>query len=595
MRLVPHWLIFLLLLPTACVTKVDPVEPGLGGRIVLPSANQGGQGGSAAGQGGGENAGEAGQGGDAGTAGDGGSAGDGGDAGIGGEGGTAGTAGIAGTAGTAETGGSAGGGAGGADAGAGGSAGTSIQPTDPEDKAATLAHLVTACDHPLDDTFYAAATPPNPWSTTERGSIVRCGYDRLIPLQEIQDHLTEQGGSEVPVFTAVHRLRTVYWTEDSFGKPILTSATFFLPEQRLAKGSAPLVVLAHGSVGVADKCAPSRESPEGFHKDWRTLAYKLAGRGWVALMPDYPGLGTPGAHAWMLSTEEGHSLLDATRAARKLTKPGFLSSKNMIIGHSQGGHAAISAQALHGAYGAEGDLAAVLAYAPVWFSQASWGALMTSTAVSLKLNSASALASSVIYFAGHTAQLDGEDKVSELFLPDRESDIRNFLLGQCWQDITNPEKWPASLQPALAPSPGKGGGELYAQLYTSKVGTCGLTGSCSDPLAATWRQRWANDRPPPDTKIPLVIWGGDLDASVVPGRLQCGLDRLKAQGAPLSACAAKGAAHSDILVKTHAWVEEYLRWKLLDALPPAACPNYETEIPVKCATPPTNSLKPEDP
>jgi hypothetical protein len=182
-----------------------------------------------------------------------------------------------------------------------------------------------------------------------------------------------------------------------------------------------------------------------------------------------------------------------------------------------------------------------------------------------------------------------------LFLPEKENDIRSFLLGNCWQEITNPEKWPESLKVALDASPGKGGGELYAQPYPSKVGTCGLTGSCSDPLATTWRTRWANDRPPPDTKIPLVIWGGDLDMSVAPGRLQCGLDRLKAQGAPLTACAAKGAAHADVLVKTHAWVEGYLRWKLLGAPAPGACPSYETEIPVKCATPPTNSLKPEDP
>jgi dienelactone hydrolase len=379
-------------LPVACISKPDPIEPGLGGRIVLPSSNKGGQGGSSAGAGQG---GETGQGGDAGAGGDagvGGEAGSGGDAGQGGSSGDGGTAGAggAGTGGNAGTGGD------------GGSAGATTKPTDPEDKDTTLAHLVSACNHPLDATFYEAATPPAPWSASERGATVRCGYDRLIPLKEIQDHLAEQGGSEVPVFTAVHRLRTVYWTEDSAGKPILTSATLFLPEQRIAEGPAPLVVLAHGSVGVADKCAPSREEPDGFHKDWRTLAYKLAGRGWVALMPDYPGLGTPGAHAWMLSAEEGHSLLDATRSARKLTKPGFLSAKNLIVGHSQGGHAAISAQALHEAYGAEGELTAVLAYAPVWFSQASWGALMTSTAVTLKLNTASALASSVIYFAGHT-------------------------------------------------------------------------------------------------------------------------------------------------------------------------------------------------
>ncbi|RYE93014.1 MAG: hypothetical protein EOO75_05335, partial [Myxococcales bacterium] len=368
----------------------------------------------------------------------------------------------------------------------------------------------------------------------------------------------------------------------------------FVPERRLAAGPAPLVVLGHGSVGVADACAPSREDPAGFHDDWRTLAYSLVGQGWLALMPDYIGLGTPGSHAWLLSSEEAHALLDAPRAARRLFQPGFLGDRRAIVGHSQGGHAALSAHALHGAYGTDGTLATVVAFAPIWFSQASWGASLTSLAVAIKANSASALASSAMYLAGHLGRLEGEAAADAPFVPGKLDDVRGFLLGRCWQDVTDPAKWPATLAGALG---AKGGAEFSTSAYVGDVGGCALSDSkcAGTPLGTTWRQRWVDDRPAPDTTIPLVIWGGDQDAAVSPGRLRCGLDRLAAQGAPLTACASPGANHNDVLLRASDWVRQHLAHSLLDAPAPAACLDYTTAITTTCSTPPANSLLPADP
>jgi pimeloyl-ACP methyl ester carboxylesterase len=59
---------------------------------------------------------------------------------------------------------------------------------------------------------------------------------------------------------------------------------------------------------------------------------------------DYEGLGTPGAHPYLIGRSEGRSTLDIVRAARQLSPS--LGRRVVISGHSQGGQAALWAAAL---------------------------------------------------------------------------------------------------------------------------------------------------------------------------------------------------------------------------------------------------------
>lgn len=77
---------------------------------------------------------------------------------------------------------------------------------------------------------------------------------------------------------------------------------------------------------------------------------------------DYEGLGTPGAHPFLVGRSEGRSVLDAARAARKLEPR--LSRKTVIAGHSQGGHAALWAASLARKWTPELQLSATVAFAP---------------------------------------------------------------------------------------------------------------------------------------------------------------------------------------------------------------------------------------
>ena len=100
------------------------------------------------------------------------------------------------------------------------------------------------------------------------------------------------------------------------GKSTAVSGTLAIPKGHAPKGGWPVISWAHGTTGIADACAPSRER--------RLRARRSLGRwlkaGYAVVRTDYEGLGTPGEHPYLIGRSEGYSVLDAARAARKLDK-----------------------------------------------------------------------------------------------------------------------------------------------------------------------------------------------------------------------------------------------------------------------------------
>ena len=445
-----------------------------------------------------------------------------------------------------------------------------------------LSLLADPCDDALDSVYQPDAAA---LQAASHGDLLGCAYDRLVSADEMRALFEQESWVDPGVSGGAHKLRVLYATEREPGEMIATSGAVYLPEKRRGDPS-PLLVLGHGSVGVADICAPSREDPEGFEKDWKGLAYTFAGDGWIAIQPDFPGLGTPGATTWMHSLDEGHAMLDATRAARQLFEAGALSSHNALVGHSNGAHAALSAQSQAQSYGLDGSLDAVVVYNPFWLSNAAWGALLTTMGNAL-INPVF-MANTMMYFYGHLDAYEGPDHNLDAFLPDKADAIHTMLESGCWQVVTREAGGPPSLGIQI-------GADAYVQSYIDEVGAC-ATGTCSGPLADTWKARWVTDRPPPDTAIPIVHWMGALDDFLVPGYQQCGIDRLVDQGGPIEVCVEAGSDHSGILSRSAAWVHGYLASVLLGNPAPAACPGVEVlpKAP-SCQLPIPNSTDPSEP
>ena len=474
---------------------------------------------------------------------------------------------------------------GGDDGSGGGGGGTTTTSADPDRDAALSILGATACDDTL-ESVYEAAEPPASWSAADRGKLVKCAFDRKVSLDEMKAHFTDETLPSPSLSTGAYRLRVAYWTERDEGQPVLTTGVIYVPETRRADPS-PLVVAGHGSVGVADKCAPSREDPEGFLRDFRTQIYTLAGDGWVVLAPDFPGLGTEGAATWMYSPDEGHAMLDATRAARQLAKSGFFSDKNAIVGHSNGGHAALSAQSYAKAYGAEGTVETVVVWAPFWLSNGAWGALVST--IGNTLITPAFLAMSMMYFHGHLDAYEGEGHATDAFLPEKAETIGDFLEGGCWQDVARADKGPQDI--GL-----KKGADAFLPAYVTEVGGCGLQGTCDTDLAKAWKARWAADRPPPDPSIPIALWHGKKDDFLTPGFQMCGIDRLTGQSADLTVCFSEEGDHSSVIPLEADWVRSLLEARLLGGAEPGACAGLETfDPPLTCSAPIPNSADPAEP
>ena len=142
---------------------------------------------------------------------------------------------------------------------------------------------------------------------------------------------------------AQRQLRFLYGSTDGTGKRdrLAVSAVLFLPSGTAPQGGWPLVAWAHGTVGIADHCAPSIAG-----RSQRDLDYLGAwlSAGFAIVATDYQGLGTPGAHPYLNNKAAAYGILDSVRAARSAV-PG-LANRVLIVGQSQGAAAAISAAAL---------------------------------------------------------------------------------------------------------------------------------------------------------------------------------------------------------------------------------------------------------
>jgi pimeloyl-ACP methyl ester carboxylesterase len=154
--------------------------------------------------------------------------------------------------------------------------------------------------------------------------------------------------------------RVLYRSTGLDNKPILVSGVVIVPPGDPPPGGRPIMAWAHPTSGVVPRCAPSLaiflfEQIQGLRSFVRD--------GYVVAATDYPGLGTPGPHPYLVGTSEARAVIDSVRVAAQL--PGAGGGKRFVVwGHSQGGHASLFTGAIAKSYAPELDLLGVAAAAP---------------------------------------------------------------------------------------------------------------------------------------------------------------------------------------------------------------------------------------
>jgi pimeloyl-ACP methyl ester carboxylesterase len=192
---------------------------------------------------------------------------------------------------------------------------------------------------PAGDAFY---TPPSPLPGTVHGDLI---WQRTLT------------GPAV-IAASSRTLLVLYRSSGSGGPAVPVSGVVSIPKGKPPKGGWPVVTYAHGSLGIADSCAPSRTANRfgfGLLSRWLKAGYAVA-------RTDYEGLGTPGVHPNLVGTSEGPGVLDIVRAARQVDPR--ISRSVAIVGGSQGGHAALWAAALAARYTPELHVKGTVAFAP---------------------------------------------------------------------------------------------------------------------------------------------------------------------------------------------------------------------------------------
>lgn len=165
--------------------------------------------------------------------------------------------------------------------------------------------------------------------------------------------------------------RVLYRSTDAAGSPIAVSGVILVPDAAIPTSPRALLGFAPGTQGLARSVAAlSRQLEVGLEYEAWFLAAAVR-RGWVVAVTDYPGLGTPGLHPYVIGKTNGRAVLDIMRAARNLPQTGLQADcATGIYGYSEGGNSAGWAAQLQPVYAPDVRLRAVaVGAAPVDFPE----------------------------------------------------------------------------------------------------------------------------------------------------------------------------------------------------------------------------------
>jgi pimeloyl-ACP methyl ester carboxylesterase len=198
---------------------------------------------------------------------------------------------------------------------------------------------VTSCGHSSRQSLYQ---PPSPLPPAAPG--------HLIAMEEVKG---------IPLHPSARVWRYLYHSTSVSGADRATSGFAIVPTAKPPVGARPVYGWAHGTVGLADACAPSHD----VRANLPPYGGQQLERGAVIVAPDYEGQGTPGTPPYPVSISDAHSLLDAVRAAAQLPDVGTI-GRVVLAGHSQGAAAALMAGQVASTYAPDVHVNGVLALAP---------------------------------------------------------------------------------------------------------------------------------------------------------------------------------------------------------------------------------------
>ncbi len=410
---------------------------------------------------------------------------------------------------------------------------------------ATASPTPIPCIDRIADAYTAPANMPE-LIDARRGDVVRCALDTSIDGAAMASRVTSVGVS-MAVTSGAKSYRVAYRTRKFDGAATLSSARIFLPTTSRV-GEAPLLVASHGTTGVADVCAPS-----AYENVSDYLVLPAVAHGYAVIAPDYAGLGTPGIHAYLDNVEAGQGTLDAARALAKFTGASS-SARVFVYGHSQGGGAALSAQALAPTYGADLNVTGIVAFAPGWATKVDVSGLAnTSLLTSTSLGAPAAFTSLILY--SYFGNRLGDAHKGEGFAASSRAAVTNLVESQCITQL------PLSI-PVVAPT----FGTLIDTTFRQTTLDCAAgKPSCAEPGKSYLAVQKANIMTATKGGAPVLALQGLNDTVVPPTAFRCIADKLKAEGVDTQICTDAQADHLGIVSRSSKTMLDWIDAKVDDA------------------------------
>ncbi len=165
------------------------------------------------------------------------------------------------------------------------------------------------------------------------------------------------GGPALASASANYRI--LYETVAASGNFVAVSGTLAIPAGAPPSGGWPVISWAHGTTGDAPQCAPSRSTVPNVEQ---RMLDGFVRRGYAVAQTDYEGNGTPGIHPYFVATSAARDVTDIVVAAREIDPQ--IGRRWVVMGHSEGGTAALATAALGQQWEPNLDLLGAVAYAP---------------------------------------------------------------------------------------------------------------------------------------------------------------------------------------------------------------------------------------
>ncbi|MBK8011417.1 MAG: alpha/beta fold hydrolase [Deltaproteobacteria bacterium] len=399
---------------------------------------------------------------------------------------------------------------------------------------------VTApCTDALSDVY---ATPADA-ASKPLGSILRCAQD---PAWSLSADVLSSALKE-PATSGLEAYRLSYRTSRNYDNPvgIAGTARLLVPTTPADLGTPlPIVVINHGTVGLADGCAPSLRDPhlEADLNSATLLALSLAAQGLAVIAPDYAGMGNEGVQGYGDGIDTAFSVLDAARALTLAFDTAEISNRVLMTGHSQGGGATFEAVALAATYAPEFEVVAAGIFS---------GRYRSGDSSAARINPARPLGSggfaTVLSSYAKAANTVQESEALAIFAASHRAALSTLITRRCVSQLND---W---LEPRALTF-----GGLFDEAFIADYNACVMGAATCSGVSRAMTEARPTHQPLTADSAQILMVVGDADELNSPEEVACTYAQAHADGSALQLCVDATATHASIVPSRHAFVRRWL-------------------------------------